>query len=144
MVQLKQYSIYSILFLTIIMFNACGTTGLGVNEPHVYLNTFDETIAGVNKALQNASMRVMQAELQDDGDYYVKYFLARFDVDERNRDSVVTAEIVIRKIDEYKTQVRIYEEDQPQMMPQEYKQHLARDVYMQLNKILTLDVPSDE
>lgn len=132
----RRFSILSITCL--ILFSACASTSYSVKEPHIYNNTFQETVDGVKQALQLAHMKAQDAKFLDNGDYYVRFLQSRYDLPERNEGAAFTADLTIRKLDDYRTEVKIVEEEQSNFVPGEFKKKLAKDVYRQLNEILDL------
>lgn len=132
----RNFTLLSIVCIT--LFSACASSSYSIREPHVYNNTFQETIDGVKQALQLAHMKAQEAKFLDNGDYYVRYLQSRYDLPERNEGAAFTADITIKKLDDYRTEVKIVEEEQSNFVPGEFKKKLAKDVYRQLNDILDL------
>jgi outer membrane lipopolysaccharide assembly protein LptE/RlpB len=124
------------LLALIIVVSACAGSGYSIRGANLYNNTYEETVDGVNRALKMASMQVVDAKELSNDEYYVQYFLSRYQIAEQNNQSAHTAEVYVKRISDQATEIRIVEEEQPTMIPNEYKQHLARDLYRQINKIL--------
>lgn len=129
------------LLLTILLFTqACTTTNSALNpeEPHVYLNSYQEVIDAVDKSLTKSSMKVYDAKEIDSDSYYIKYYKEKFDTGNKgiNPNSALMAEIIIKKSGDKSTTLTINEEEQSTMIPSEYREKLGRNVLRELNKLL--------
>lgn len=142
----RYYSISLILFGLIATFiiHACASTSYGLQEPHLYNNSFDQVLTTIEKVLQDEQMVIMNAEKLEGGDLYKIYFFKKSGrIDERNFETGHTAEINIRKVEDRITSVEIKEEYDRALTRDEYREHLARDVFKGLEERLKL-IPKNQ
>jgi len=129
-------SVITLLFI----FEACTATHSAINpkEPQVYYNSYNQVLKAVNKALSRASLRVYKTKEINDKTYFVEFYRKKYDTASNHNDpeSAHMAKMTIKKISDKRTQIVIDEEEQSNMIPEEYKEKLGRDLLRELKKLL--------
>ena len=136
--------ILPLFLLGFLFIQGCATSGLNVKQPHIYTNSYFETVQAVDKALKQNNMAVLESDEQPNS-YYVKvYSVTANDEDVLSsnpafrNDMLHSASIWIKAVDDFSTEVRVVEDEQSGLASSEQRQHLARNFYKKLNRILTL------
>lgn len=124
--------------LAIMMFQACASTGYSLREPHYYNNSFDQVIKAIEMVLRDENMVIMNAENQGENAYKIYFFKKSGRIRERDFESGHTAEITVTKIAEKRTTVEIEEINDRALVRDDYREHLARDVFKGLREALVL------
>lgn len=142
----------SILLICITFLSACASTGIGVEDPHLYKTSFSYALTSVDQALKLGHLRAVESYMADDNTYYVRYSLsdnANYELssDPSNRysgDAAHSAVMTIKKLEDGMIQILVKEDEQPNLVPGEFKEQLARDFYRQLDKLLTVYKEKEE
>ncbi len=147
---MKHFKLILILCATFLY--SCATSGLGVEDPHLYKTSFSYMLTSVDQALKLGHLRAVESYMADDNTYYVRYCLsdnANYELssDPSNRysgDAAHSAEMTIKKIGDGMIEITVKEDEQPNLVPGEFKEQLARDFYRQLDKILEPYEPEEQ
>ena len=134
----------SILLGVLFIIQGCASSGLALSEPHLYNNSYIESVKAVDQALRENNLAVLESDEQPKS-YYIKVYSVRTaDADVlasdpafRN-DMLHTADIWIKEVAGFTTEIKVVEEDQSGLTSASERQNLARDFYRKLNRILTL------
>lgn len=121
---------------------ACSSSRVSTKAPHFYTNSFNETIQAVDRALKNERMEVKDSKKVDENTYFVRFYQPSKMINERNAETGLNGEITIKRIEANRTSITIKEDKQSDLIPREYRQNLAYDVFRQLEKLLTLEPSS--
>lgn len=143
----KLYVTFFYLLMISVLMSACTSTKLAISDPHFYQNSYSEAMNAVYQSLELAHMRIVEKKTISSDEYFIRYRLAdgavnilssRESVTDQTGDFGLHGYINIQKIGDNKTRIHIQEDDQPGKIPSSFRQHLAKDVYRQLNQKLTL------
>lgn len=141
-----------ILILCVAFLSGCATSRIGVEEPHLYKTSFSYALTSVDQALKLGHLRAVESYMADDNTYYVRYCLsdnANYELssDPSNRysgDAAHSAVMTIKKLKDGMIQILVKEDEQPNLVPGEFKEQLARDFYRQLDKLISVYEPVEE
>ena len=123
---------------------SCASTGYSLKEPHLYNNSFDQVLTSVEKVLESEQMVITNTEKLEDGNFYRIFFFKKSGrINERYFERGHTAEINIRKVEDRIISVEIEEKSDRSLANNEYREHLARDVFKGLKEQLKL-IPKNE
>lgn len=142
---------FILVFAVAFQFN-CASSGIGLEDPHLYSTSFSYALTSVDRALRLGHLRAVESYMANDTTYYVRYSLSdntnlELSNDPSNRytgDSAHSAELTIKKIGDGFIEILVKEDEQPDLVPGEFKENLARDFYRQLDKILTVYKPEEK
>lgn len=118
---------------------SCASTGYSLREPHYYQNSYNQVIKAVEMVLPHENMVITNAK-QFDKDTYKFYFYKKSNrIKEQDFEAGYTAEITIKKIAPKRTTVKIKEENTRALVNDQYREHLAKDVFKALKETLILE-----
>lgn len=121
-----------------IAFQSCATTGYSLVEPHYYNNSFEQVIKGIEMVLRAENMVVTNDERLDDKTFKIYFFKKSARIDEQDFEAGHTAEITVKLVGPKKTSVHIKEQKTRALVRDDYREHLARDVFKGINEVLVL------
>lgn len=122
----------------ILFFQGCATSGYSLVEPHLYNNSYDQTVTVIQQVLKAENMVIMNAEELDEKTTKIYFFKKSNRIDEQDFETGHTAEIIIKKLGDRRTSVQIEETRERALVRDEYREHLARDVFKGLRENLVL------
>lgn len=140
--------IFSLLALFIVQ--GCASSGLSVDEPHMYSYPYVETLKAVDEALKSANMTVLDSNEEADSYSLTVCFvdqLDNFNLGDNDpnlvKSMVHTANIIVKKKQETLTEILVIERRQVGVSASVVKQNLARDFYRKLDRVITANPPTE-
>lgn len=130
------------LVLTLFLVQSCASTksATNIHQPQVYLNGYQRTIDAAHQALNDTNMKIFKEKKISDNLYRIKFYRQRykFDVNPNAKKSVsFMTELTIKKLGKKRTQIRIEEDSQSDMVAGNVPDHPGKDFLKELNKLLT-------
>ena len=134
----KVITSFFLALLGILFFQSCASTNYSLREPHYYNNSYDQVISAIEMVLKSENMVIMNAEYLDENTYKIYFFKKSGFIRERDFEAGHTAEILVKNLAEKRTSVEIEEQNDRALVRDDYREHLARDVFKGLREALVL------
>ena len=135
----NKYLKNSILFFIAFLMAGCSGSRYSLQDPHQYENNFDEVLAAITEVLTKERMAVVNADYQDENTYQIFFYKKSPYIQERDYEYGATATMIVTKIDSGRTSIQIKEKRPDALVKTDYQEHLARDVFRALEKVLVLE-----
>lgn len=126
-------------FIGVLIFQSCASTGYSLREPHYYQNSYTQVIKAIEMVLDHENMVITNTEELDENTFKFYFFKRSNRIGEQDFEAGHTAEITVKKIALKRTTVRIEEENNRALVRDEYREHLAKDVFKGLKERLLLE-----
>lgn len=133
---IKKTGIVSLICICFMV--SCSSSRYSLREPHQYNNDFDEVLSKINDILLKERLGVVNADYTDEDTYEIHFFKKSAYIDERNFEYGATATMTIKNLGSGMTSIRIEEKREEALVKTDYQEHLAKDVFEELNKIFNL------
>lgn len=142
---LNKKSVLQSIFVTIALaltIQSCASTksATNIHQTQIYLSKYDHTIDAVHRALNSTNMNIYNEKKLSKDVYRITFYRQRykFNADPNAKKAVsFMTELTIRKLDKKKTQIKIDEDDQSDMVANSIPDSPGKDLLKELNKIIT-------
>jgi|GEM_PF-3978089 len=146
----KYRFVQSIFFvITLFLIQSCASTksATNIHQAQIYLNGFDRTLDAAHQALNDTNMNILNESKISDNLYRIKFYRQRykFDANPNAKKSVsFMTELTIKKLGKKRTQIKIEEDQQSDMVTGGVSDHPGKDFLKELNKLLTNELQAQK